>query len=53
MTSSMHPGQRYDEARSRWHAPPPVEKGRAAHIHAPTATSLMVERTADRPDKTP
>ena len=52
MTWSMHPGQRYDEAQSRWHVPPAVEKGQAAHIHAPTATSLMVERTADRPDPT-
>lgn len=50
MTWSMHPGQRYDEAQSRWHAPPPVEEGQAARIHAPTATSLLVERTADAAD---
>ena len=41
MAWSMHAGHRYDEARSRWLRPPPVEEGQVAHVDAPTATALL------------
>jgi hypothetical protein len=52
MAWSMHPGQHYDEVQSHWYTPPPVEEGQTAFVHAPTATSLLIERTADSSDRT-
>ncbi|MGI8759624.1 MAG: hypothetical protein ACR2K0_10005 [Acidimicrobiales bacterium] len=43
----MHAGHDYDEAQSRWHSPPAVEEGQVAHVDAPTAAALVLERSPD------
>jgi hypothetical protein len=49
MAWSMHPGQRYDEVRARWNAPPPGDEGQPPSVDARTATDLMGERADDAP----